>query len=63
MTNDPRDRPCKFDGEPVVYDPREDVTTPKGRYHYGQHDGPCGRKLVLLRLDRAKGVRFDEPTE
>jgi hypothetical protein len=48
----PTARPCKYDGEPIVYNPCEDVTTPKGRHRYGRHDGPCGRKLVLLRIDR-----------
>ena len=44
------DRACKYDGEPIVYDPREDVWTRRGLHQYGSHTGSCGRKLVLLRV-------------
>lgn len=43
-------RPCKYDGAPIVYEPREDVWTRRGLHQYGSHTGSCGRKLVLLRV-------------
>lgn len=57
---EPRTRPCKFDGEPIIYDPREDLWTPQGLHKYGRHDGPCGRKLVLLRLTPGTPPGFEQ---
>jgi hypothetical protein len=46
----PPDRPCKYDGAPIVYEPRDDLWTRRGLHQYGTHTGSCGRKLVLLRI-------------